>query len=466
MDKLKNKKLYIIVAAVLLVVIAVTLVVISSLSGQDAVSRALALGDRYLSNMDYESAIREYGRVLSVDPTNEDALSGLMLSYAGLGENEKARDIFENHLSDTKREDVLEAYGKMLEDEGDYATAIGVVKQLIKVRDADDDYTWMENIISKSMNARHDYSEGSIAAIEARDGHVNTRGNNMLGTLGTAAGLGVDSYTDVMASAEFDGRAVGVYTFGANSVVVDENGSLWIAGSNRSGQTVTGGTQMIAPAGWSKITPPSGKVIKVAGFDSTIFVLTDNGSLWLVGQNAGYVDGPVWFDNWTPISGYGKILDLQYSRDIVAFVNDEGAVYTAYANSADSSKYIYANWRIAARNVSRFSVYGSYVSWRETDGTFYSENWSVSYPESWAVMDEWGYISGYKAPYAVHSVAGMDYSMFVLSADAVLHYIANGVDTELEVNGVAEAIYTSGSSCVVELRDGGYVLFDSEGNQK
>ena len=468
MEKLKNKKLLMIVAVIFVVAAAVTAAVILSLSGKDDVSRALDLGDRYLSNMDYDSAIREYSRVLSIDPNNEDALAGIVMSYAGLGEKEKAKDLFTKYLPDTKRTDVLESYGKMLEDEGDYAGAVAIAEKLISLRDGDEDHEWMAEIIGKNGAARHDYSESTIVTVEVRDGAVNTMGSNKMGALGTDVNFGTDIAADTMAPAGFKGKAIGVYTFGSNTVVIDENNSLWIAGSSRSGQKTGSGTEMIVKAGWEDITPPDCKVIKAAGFDSTIFALTSDGKLWVTGQNCGFVNGDVWLDGWECITGYNTILDLQCSRYNVTFLNSDGTVYRAsFGSVATNAGYVSASWYSAAKNVAAYSIgTNSGMVWCDSDGRFGSDNWSVYYPDSWNIVNAYGSTEGWGPQYSVDSIANVENGFYVLASDGVLHYVANGTDTEIQTPKAVEDIYVTGSSCVAELQGGGFVLFDNAGNQK
>lgn len=466
MERRKNKKLYIIVAAIFLVVALATVAVILCFSPQDELSHALSLGDRYLSDMDYESALREYARVLSIDPANEEALSGMMLSYAGLGENEKAKQIFENQLSDTKRTDVLEAYGKLLEEDGAYSASVGVVKKLIEIRDADEDYERLEELLGKILSSRRHYSEGPVATIEIRDGQVNTMGSNRLGTLGTTTDLGKETVTETMASADFTGTAVSVYTFGTNCVVIDENGDIWIAGSNRSGQNADGSAQMIASSGWTQITPPSGKTARIAGFDSTVFALTNDGTLWVVGQNAGYVLGPEWLKEWTPVAGFGKVLDLQYTDRAAAFLNDEGEVFLVYANRNTSDTYAGTLWELVADKVACFALYGDNIVYCTSAGEIACTDWNIDFPREWNETDSWGVSTVVRTPFAVRSLARVQNGVYLLSPNGQLRFLQNGVIREFSVSGSIEEIYTSGQSCVVELQDGGYLLYDRDGNQK
>ena len=320
----------------------------------------------------------------------------------------------------------------------------------------------------REWHFRVELSESTIVTAEVRDGSVNTMGSNKMGALGTDVNFGTDIATDTMAPAGFKGKAIGVYTFGSNTVVIDENNSLWIAGSSRSGQKTGSGTEMIVKAGWEDITPPDCKVIKAAGFDSTIFALTSDGKLWVTGQNCGFVNGDVWLDGWECITGYNTILDLQCSRYNVTFLNSDGTVYRAsFGSVATNAGYVSASWYSAAKNVAAYSIgTNSGMVWCDSDGRFGNDNWSVYYPDSWNIVNAYGSTEGWGPQYSVDSIANVENGFYVLASDGVLHYVANGTDTEIQTPKAVEEIYVTGSSCVAELQGGGFVLFDNAGNQK
>ena len=87
--KKKNILVPIIVAAVLLIAVIVIVILVVSSSGK-SVNDKLALGDRYLSELDYDKAIAAYKEVLDIDPENADAYLGIAKAYEGQGIIENA----------------------------------------------------------------------------------------------------------------------------------------------------------------------------------------------------------------------------------------------------------------------------------------------------------------------------------------------------------------------------------------
>lgn len=463
--KLKNKKIYAVVAGLFLAAVLATFLIILFLSGQGTVSKALSLGDKYLSDMDYDSAIREYSNVLSIDPMNRKAMTGLVLSYAGKGDHEMVKQIVTTDLSDTKDPVVLRTYGKVLEEEENYPKAIQVINRVIDIADEDEDYEWLEEVVKECLGVRFDYGESATVTIVNENGQVYTMGNNVLGALGTTQNLGIDSVSDVLAPADFPGTAQSVYAFGSNSAVVDENGTLWLAGSNRSGQKALGSTQMIAASGWSEAASV-GRVVKAAGVDSTLFALTDDGALWVVGQNSGFVPGSAWLDEWTQITGYGLILDIQSCQNTICFLSDNGRIYRADSYRVDDMIVTNASWKYSAHNAGIFTFNNSCMYWYSLDGSLESDGYNILYPETWNQLDADGYQTGIRPPFDVRGMAALGRSIYLLSSEGELYYVCDGTVSQIETSGTVASIYSTEMSCVAELADGGYLLYDENGSRK
>ena len=80
------------------------------------VNDQLTLGNRYLSQLDYEKAIAAYKAVIEIDPKNVDAYIGLADAYIGLEDEEQAAQILEVALSETG-DDRIQEYLQRLKDE-------------------------------------------------------------------------------------------------------------------------------------------------------------------------------------------------------------------------------------------------------------------------------------------------------------------------------------------------------------
>ncbi len=96
-----NKKPIVITAAIAAVMCIVAVVVIFSVGSgtEKRLAEQLDLADRYLSELDYESAIAAYEAAIEIDPKCEEAYLGLADIYIEQGEYEKAAEILEAGLA-------------------------------------------------------------------------------------------------------------------------------------------------------------------------------------------------------------------------------------------------------------------------------------------------------------------------------------------------------------------------------
>ena len=100
-EKIVSKKskmpLIILLTAVLVVMVAVlviaALVAVQSVSPKQRLQKQLEIGDRYLSELDYEQAVVAYRTAIEIDPKNVDAYLGLADAYVGMNDHEEAVNV-------------------------------------------------------------------------------------------------------------------------------------------------------------------------------------------------------------------------------------------------------------------------------------------------------------------------------------------------------------------------------------
>ena len=106
-NKASKKKIYIF-AGIALAIILLTVIGIIAYSNTPAVrlQKQLDLGNRYLSEMEYEKAIAEYEAVIEIDSRNVEAYLGLADAYIGLGEYDKAMEALKRGYEETGNEEL------------------------------------------------------------------------------------------------------------------------------------------------------------------------------------------------------------------------------------------------------------------------------------------------------------------------------------------------------------------------
>ena len=118
------------VETVLIIIIAVLFVLIAIVSallilkpilrdrgGRMAVNRKLRLGNRYLSEMEYDKAVTEFSDVIRIDSKNTDAYVGLADAYTGLGKWSAAVENYDTALDTVRvKAGITSAQGNESED--------------------------------------------------------------------------------------------------------------------------------------------------------------------------------------------------------------------------------------------------------------------------------------------------------------------------------------------------------------
>lgn len=132
---LKSKQV-LITAAACVIILLLAILLLHSNSGKKVPSLEdqLALGQKYLEEMDYDDAILAFEAAIEIDPKCEEAYVGLASAYVGLGNYEKAVTVLEDGLKQV--EDVIPLHEKLLEvylETEDYENCIKELKTLISL---------------------------------------------------------------------------------------------------------------------------------------------------------------------------------------------------------------------------------------------------------------------------------------------------------------------------------------------
>ena len=86
----KNKQFALVGTVVLLCVVILISVLLTKGAPQQKITKQIELGNKYLTEMDYEQAIVAFEQVIEIDPMNADAYIGLTDAYICLNEFDKA----------------------------------------------------------------------------------------------------------------------------------------------------------------------------------------------------------------------------------------------------------------------------------------------------------------------------------------------------------------------------------------
>lgn len=123
-SKNEKTKLIVVIAAVLITVLTIVAIVLVSSGGATAkkVKEQLSLGDKYLSELQYEQAIAAYELAIEIDPKCEEAYLGLAEIYMATGEYEKAEEILEKAEEALGETESIREKKKKIEEKKNKAT--------------------------------------------------------------------------------------------------------------------------------------------------------------------------------------------------------------------------------------------------------------------------------------------------------------------------------------------------------
>jgi tetratricopeptide (TPR) repeat protein len=136
------------VAALALALVIIGIVTFSSGGTNGKLKKQLDLGQKYLTELDYESAVTAFKEGLRIDPKSEDASEGLMAAICGW--NDQTYDSGAHDKAYSILEEAVDYYLTFIEDnttnEGAYQ---GIVECYIRLGDLDNARFWAQKGVDK-----------------------------------------------------------------------------------------------------------------------------------------------------------------------------------------------------------------------------------------------------------------------------------------------------------------------------
>ncbi len=151
-NKRLNFRIVLVIVAIVFVALAIGGVVYSN-SPAYKLGKQLALGEKYLNNLDYKEAVAMFSEALAIDPKNERALQGLETSYyewayayADKEDYDKASEILEEALGvlpkskkiSEQSADIYGEWAQMYYEKGDIKEAARIAREGSELSGDDD----------------------------------------------------------------------------------------------------------------------------------------------------------------------------------------------------------------------------------------------------------------------------------------------------------------------------------------
>ncbi len=123
--KKENKKVYLIIFIIIaILILAVVFGVILFVGGKKAkLDEQLDLGDKFLSELDYEQAIAAYDQAIEIDSKSVEAYVGMAMVYAAQNDYIKALEVLNKGYNETGEEAITEVIGNIEKEKTDFEIA-------------------------------------------------------------------------------------------------------------------------------------------------------------------------------------------------------------------------------------------------------------------------------------------------------------------------------------------------------
>lgn len=100
--KKENKKYFVAAAlAIASIIVIFIVVIVQKINSQKRFDEQMDLGNRYLSEENYEAAVVAFNKAIEIDPRNAEAYSKAAQAYAGMGDYEGAIQVLEKGIANT-----------------------------------------------------------------------------------------------------------------------------------------------------------------------------------------------------------------------------------------------------------------------------------------------------------------------------------------------------------------------------
>lgn len=431
MQALKIKKGPILLPLALLALVLVLYTVLH-FQGNSA-ARSVELGRQYLNDLDYSSAVAAFTEAIALDPGDAEARVGLAQAYAGEGEYGFAQQVLEPVVyTERPEEDSVLQMIELLRQSGQLTKAVQLAQTLIDQTDDEAYYTLRSELMSELYSTARPVAQGFDQTLLVRDGQLYSKGDNVLGELGTLPQSTVTMQQ--FASAQFTGTPLRVHCAGRTSYVLDTSGTLWAAGENRWGQMSQGYSITAPRSGWQQVLT-AGTVADMAGTTGRLLMLQTDGTLWTAGAGSD--------QHLTRLRRIPTAVRVGADDYRAVVLSTDGQLYESDAAEPDT-------WRTVASGVADFTITDDGLCWVGQDGSIHSDSYSFYVPDSW--YDENGNVEPDRTVCTLASTGSL--TLLVTPGGVLCRLPGDGTVQEIETASPVKSLYGEGDMLVLVYEDG------------
>lgn len=438
------KKYLIFIIAI--VILLGTFVAVNAIDMQDTdAASQLKLGEKYLSELQYEEALIAFNNVLEIEPKNVDAKLGIAETLLQTDKINEAISFLAEELEKYDDAGLYSKLAEIYENSGEYERAISLLNQAIDKTDDEEIKKTQKELLNKHMSLSNTIALGNEHAAVINGGKVYGKGSNKFGQLGMN-----DETYNKLTDINFTGTASRLFCGDYTTYIVDDQNKLWTSGVNLTGQ---GGLSYIG-------LPYEKKYVKVDGIDNvlmlssgsnhTLLVKNDN-TLWGAGDNTyrqlGFGDIES-VDSFKPIKSFRDVMFVDSADNYSLILKLDGTLWGMGALPIDLN-LSQNNAGLIAKDIIQADVNENMIAAVDYDGKMHIFGWNRMFPTQY---DDYGIAEILEFDKKVKTVSICDDGAAVIDYDNEVYVFSS------TINGYYEKLNVEGNILSMDGRDSKIII--------
>jgi len=410
---------------VFIVAIILLLCTFAAVNAQDIkesdISTQLELGDKYLSELNYEEALVAYNKVLKVEPKNVDAKMGIVDVLIKTDKQDEAIQFLTEELDKYDDKELYTKLADIYENNEEYEKAISILNLIVEKTDSEDLKIKQKEILNKFMALGNEISLGNSYISLVKDSKVYARGSNKFGQVG-AENENHDKFTNL----NFPTIPKKVFCGDNTTYVVDDQNKLWSTGLNLTGQAGLDYLSLPFEKEFKRVDGVDDVLIASSGSNHTLLVKSDN-TLWGAGNNSsmqlGFGDA-VSIDSFAQIETFSDVMNVDCISDYSIILKLDGTLWGMGALPFDI-KLPSNNTGIIANNIIQAESNINYVATLDQKGDMYIYGNTYMFPTE---SDYYGSNSKIQFDKKIKNFSTCDYGAIVIDEENEIYLVSDRIN--------------------------------------
>lgn len=417
----------------------------------DAASQ-LKLGEKYLSELQYEEALIAFNKVLEIEPKNIDAKLGIADTLMQIDKVDEAISFLAEELEKYDDAQLYTKLAEIYENSGEYERAISLLNQAIAKTDDEEIKKTQKELLNKNLSLNNTISLGNEHIAVINEEKVFAKGSNKFGQLG----MSNETYSK-LTDVKFSGKPLKVFSGDYTTYIVDDENKLWTTGINLTGQ---GGLNYIGlpyEKEFVKVDSIDNVMMISSGSNHTLLLKNDN-TLWGAGNNTykqlgfGNLDS---LDGFTQIKTFNDVMCIDSADNYSLILKLDGSLWGMGVLPIDLD-LSFNNVGLISKNIINVDSNKDTIAAVDYDGLIHVYGkYNHIFPTEY---DDYGRSQRLQFDKKIKNVSLCDFGAIVIDYDNEIYVFSN------RINGYYEKLNIDGNIVSMDGRDSKILLKTEEGN--